>query len=179
MRGNAARFTYAQADKLLRYELTTGKLYMRVDARGHPAGTEAGVINSNGYRVVHIQGRREFAHRLAWLLSYKKLPRKGDGHIDHINKNRDDNRLANLRHTTHASNLHNGRTYKNNTTGYRGISQNRKKWSASIWVGGKKVNLGTVATKEEAARLFDVGVKRYRDKHATLNFPSAGGVAKS
>jgi hypothetical protein len=82
------KLSLAEAAATLNYDPATGALVKKSSRR------RADFKVSNGYRAVNINNRRFQAHRVAWLLVYGIMP---DGQIDHINRTRDDNRLANLR----------------------------------------------------------------------------------
>ena len=72
-----------------------------------------------GYLKIKIKGRSFSAHRVAWFLYYGEVPIM---EIDHINGNRADNRICNLRQVTRAENNNNRYKRPNRTTGYIGIS---------------------------------------------------------
>ncbi|WP_426607453.1 HNH endonuclease [Pantoea anthophila] len=111
-------------------------------------------INASGYLAIMINGKSYLAHRLAWLVSYGENP---DGILDHINRNRSDNRLANLRIATHSQNMQNRKMQKNNKSGYRGVSWDEKygKWRARISSEGKCINLGYFDSAEKASFEFE------------------------
>lgn len=150
--------------RLLRYDGATGKLYWLPrptelfksagDAkRWHSnfCGKEAlTAINSEGYKIGVVHGRQCKAHRIAWVLAYGEWPA---GEIDHLNGDRSDNRLVNLRDATRASNQRNAKMQSNNTSGVTGVYwwAERQRWRAEIKVDGKARHLGLFATKEEAA----------------------------
>jgi hypothetical protein len=98
-------------------------------------------VNSKGYRSVYYAGRNYKAHRIAWLLYVGTWP---VGQIDHINGDRSDNRIANLRDVTSAENQKNTKIDKRNTSGVSGVRwrEDRKCWEASIRQGGSLVFLG-------------------------------------
>lgn len=99
------QITAREARELFNYDPLTGTLTWRSSiARNVPVGTIAGGRHSKGYVKVKIYGRMYFAHRLAWLISYGRFPKN---QIDHINRNRADNRLANLRDVTQSENMAN------------------------------------------------------------------------
>jgi hypothetical protein len=146
------------ADDLKRnfhYDAETGE-FTRLVTRVHnaKAGQKAGCKNVHGYLVFNVGGKVRYAHRMAWLYVYGSEPAKGFD-IDHINENKADNRIANLRMATRAQNNHNrAKPQKNNTTGRAGIRLNRgargDRWSAWITIDGRMRTLGTYATKDEA-----------------------------
>ena len=115
-------------------------------------GKVAGSINkSNGYLRVAINSKSYLVHRIVWEMNNGKIP---DGmQIDHINHDRTDNRLCNMRLVTGKVNAYNQSLRKNNTSGVCGVSwdSKRKKWVANIKVNGKFVNLGRFDDRESAA----------------------------
>ncbi len=112
-------------------------------------GKEAGHLHHDGYRNVVIRGKLYQIHRVIWLYVYGEMP---DGHIDHISRCRDDNRICNLRIVTRSQNKHNGNTYANNTSGVPGVYFMRScgRWYARINVGGIRRNLGSFVNFEDA-----------------------------
>jgi hypothetical protein len=93
-----------------------------------------------GYRFICLQYKKYLAHRLAWLYTYGMWPIQ----IDHINHNRSDNRIINLRETTQAENLKNQSKRSDNTSGITGVywRKDRDKWKAAITVNQKQKHLG-------------------------------------
>ncbi len=87
-----------------------------------------------GYRSGFIERTPYLAHRVIWFMKHNEWPIE----IDHINGNRADNRIINLRAVTHRQNLRNQRLRKNNTSGHNGIHwfKTRSKWMVLIKVDG-------------------------------------------
>ena len=133
------------------YDPDTG-IFTRVkrSANAIQVGDVAGGLSkSNGYLVFHVLNKLWLAHRLAWLYSYGEWP---EHQIDHINHNRTDNRLINLRAVTHQENAHNKSLLPKNTSGFNGVSwaKDRNKWRTQIEVFGKVIRLGSFEHIEDA-----------------------------
>lgn len=150
-----ADLTFDEASKLLAYDPKTGVLTWKV-ARGRfgnaiKAGSVAGTVGGHGYFQVRVHGKRYYAHRLAWLMYTGSWPSK---HLDHINGQKTDNRIENLRECSDAQNQQNRGKQANNTSGVQGVCWHKqaKKWHARIEVDGKRINLGLFDTVDEAAQ---------------------------
>lgn len=102
-------------------------------------------ISSTGYAVSRIDGKLVFLHRLL-------MGNIAGKEVDHINRNRLDNRRHNLRVVTHLQNMNNLSLRKDSSSGIRGVYRwrDRKKWAAKIVVQGKQYHLGVFPTVEEA-----------------------------
>jgi hypothetical protein len=136
---------------LLDYEPETGVFRWQV-TRGRlaKAGAVAGTVNSRGYIRIMVNGTTFMAHRLAWLHTYGAWPKQ---QIDHINGDRANNRIANLRDVSQSTNQQNQlRAQKNNTSGFLGVSWHKanKRWGAKIWANGQRLFLGLFDTADEA-----------------------------
>lgn len=112
-------------------------------------GKKAGAI-SYGYNVINIDRVRYFAHRLAWLYVYGVWPEK---EIDHIDRNRFNNSISNLRDVSRAVNALNNGLRSDATSGLKGVTwcQERNKWQAQINISGRNLTLGRYDTIDEAA----------------------------
>lgn len=105
--------------------------------------------HSAGYLVAGVNGKKLFAHRVAWALVTGKWP---DHEIDHVNGDRGDNRFSNLRDVTTEQNARNKRPHPLNTSGMAGVRWNaeRSKWTASAHVRGRFVHLGVFEDLRDA-----------------------------
>lgn len=140
--------TQARLFEVVAYDCATGDFIRK--SNGLPVGS----INKLGYCVIRIDNRLYAAHRLAWLYAHGKWP---DGVIDHINGERSDNRIENLRDITKAENHQNiKRAQSNNKSGYLGVSYNvkRKHFIAQIVVGGKLKYIGSFNSPELAHQAY-------------------------
>ena len=132
----------------MNHELLTykdGKLYWK-ESRGRVSkGQEAGRLTMTGYRHVCINGQEFYAHRLIWEGFNGPIPEGLE--IDHVDRNRDNNNLANLRLVTPSENKLNRGISKNSTTKVKGVywSKQKQKWSAEITRDSKKKFLGYYA----------------------------------
>lgn len=143
--------TAEQVRKLFHYDPDTG-VFTRLVARGCvSARAVVGNLHTHGYLKTNINGRTYRLHRLAWLYVYGEWP---DGEIDHINRRRDDNRLANLRVATRAQNMRNTPRYSTNRSGFKGVAPYGEKWRAQITVNGKQYNLGYFPDPQSAAKAY-------------------------
>ncbi len=133
---------------LLRYDADTGIFTWRVVRGSSKIGAVAGKTDRHGYRVIQIDGRHYFAHRLAWLITTGEWPASN---LDHINRVRSDNRLSNLRE---ASPLENSRNRVCDGTRVRPQNGRKNPFSARIHILGKEVHLGTFPTKEAARAAY-------------------------
>lgn len=131
------------------YDPETGVIFWLVSRKKSQAGEEAGHIHKSGYRHIEIFGRHYAAHRLAWFLHYGVNPKH---QIDHINKNKSDNRMCNLREATNGQNRSNTRSSSKH--GLKGVCfkpwLKEKPWEARITKNKKVIYLGCYKTKEEA-----------------------------
>jgi Demerecviridae HNH endonuclease len=135
----------------LRYEAKTGALIWICGGKGrrHEAGARAGTIEKSGYRRIRLSHRAYAAHRVAWALYYGEWP---PGFLDHINRDRDDNRISNLRIATNSQNQANVGRCRRNTSGYKGVSYDKGlgKWRAAIRRGGPPQTIGLFGSPEDA-----------------------------
>lgn len=127
--------------ELFHYDPDTGVITRIVSRSGAKAGSVAGALHQSGYINIKIYRRTYKAHRIAWLYMYGEWPQQ---QLDHINGNRADNRICNLRSATANENSRNRKTHRNNTSGYKGVTwyARARKWQASICVNGKKKCIG-------------------------------------
>lgn len=143
--------TQNRLKELFKYDPETG-IFIRIkkSAVNSTVGETPGCA-SRGYVRMMVDGVRYQAHRLAWLYVYGEFPPR---FVDHINGNRADNRIANLRDVDKSMNTQNQRGARkdNLSTGLLGASFHKVtgKYAAQISINGKKISLGLFDTPEQA-----------------------------
>ena len=153
--------------EIINYEPDTGFFYWKFRRKGIRVGKKLGTNNGYDYLRITVDGTSHYAHRLAWLYSYGEFP---DCQIDHINGDRKDNRIANLRSVTSAENQQNKKNAQsNNKTGLLGVSWHAKagKWQAHISVSKKHKYLGLFDNKDDAHQSYLKAKKEYHS-HSTI-----------
>jgi hypothetical protein len=118
-------------------------------------GTVAGYRNTkDSYWRVVIKGSMYLKHRLVFLYHYGHLPK----YIDHINGNRADNRIENLRLASRAENARNARLPCHNTSGIKGVCKPKKdkNWTCSLRTNKKLKIVGGFETKELAQEFMEL-----------------------
>lgn len=116
------------------------------------AGRVAGSGDGSGYQQLRVDGAKYRAHRLAWLYAHGTWP---NGHIDHINGDRSDNRISNLREADDAVNNQNLRRAKRtNRSGFLGVSTKGPRFEASIYVAGTIHRLGRFDSAADAHAVY-------------------------
>ena len=146
---------------ILHYDPETGIFTRKVSTSNRvKVGDIAGCQDGLGYLLIRVCSRLHKAHRLAWLYINGSWP---TDQIDHINRIRTDNRIANLRDVSHKQNHQNKSTQSNNTSGHPGVCWNKRdsKWVAKITHNYKHISLGYFATIEEALSARKAAEKLY------------------
>lgn len=157
---------------LIDYDGETGVFLWKVRRRGRGGGVRpgdrAGTLDKHGYRRIRINGFSYAEHQLALLFTTGDWP-KSD--VDHVNCDKADNRIANLRVVSRSINKQNLRgAHKSNPTGLLGVSQHKdsKRYRAVIGLpNGVQKHIGTFDTPEEAHAAY-LDIKRREHEGCTL-----------
>ena len=137
--------TYEDLAQVLEYrpeENGSSLVWKRDMSTRAKAGQRAGCACKNtGYWVVALNKKRYYAHRLVWILTNGCWP---ELELDHIDSNKNNNQIENLRECTHSQNCHARKARNVGISGYRGVSwcSKNNKWRAVIGINGKKKRLG-------------------------------------
>lgn len=166
--------------KLLRYEPETGKLFWLPRPEDmfatHLAfvmwnkrfpGKEALTAVSHGYKNGRVNYGFYMAHRVIWAMEMGEWPRN---EIDHINGNRMDNRIVNLRAATHSENQMNRGPQKNSNSGVKGVFYHSlsRKWQAQIKINGVQQHIGLFETIEGAAEAYRTAAEKLHGEFARI-----------
>jgi hypothetical protein len=146
---------------ILHYDQETGIFTWKVGSANQvKVGDVAGCQSGNGYLYISIGSRLHRAHRLAWLYVSGEWPK---GQVDHINRNRSDNRISNLREVTNKQNGQNASKRSDNTSGHPGVCWYKRdsKWQAKITHNQKKIHLGYFSILAEALSARKAAEKLY------------------
>jgi hypothetical protein len=141
----------AEVFAYFRYDPETGIIKWKINnGVKNLKGKTAGHLNKEGYIEIRFKGKNYQGHRIAYALGRNTLDIPSA--LDHINRDRSDNRLENLRAATAQENSCNTSKRKNTTSKYKGVSWYRRyqKWQAHIRHNGKSRYLGMYATEEKA-----------------------------
>jgi hypothetical protein len=162
--------------ELLDYDPAVGQLVWKVRRNSFGGkikpGVVAGCIGTHGYRLIRVQGLLRHAHQWVWYWHKGEWPDKASD-IDHVNANRDDNRIENLRQVSRAQNMWNQDLRVDNTSGVIGVGfdRRREKWFAVIkadkerfWLGYYQSYEAAVAARKGAEALLHGTYRRQKRK---------------
>lgn len=145
----------------LKYSPQTGMLYT-------PNGPVL-QTDRHGYRRVTFKKIQYHTHKIAWISENGEVP---EGmHIDHINRDRTDNRVINLRLASRQQNGANRGPTAHNKSGWKGVHwcKHWKKWVAAIVYGGKKRYIGSSHSLYEAVLTYNIYALSLHDPYVYIN----------
>lgn len=129
------------------------------------SGKQAGSRRKDGYVMICIDGVNHMAHRIVWKITNGHDP----VYIDHIDGDKGNNRITNIRDVSHVVNMKNKSLYKSNKSGVPGVEFHKRDcvWVAKIGVDGSQVQLGAFETASEAiaARIAGEVMLNYHQNH--------------
>ena len=129
-------------------------------------------IRDGYYQVKLYQNKITKTHKIHKLVANEFLIKPDTDDkliIDHINRNRTDNQITNLRWASYAQNNWNVGNRTNTMSKYKGVSFHNKSWRARISNNGNDLNIGYFSTEKEAAKAYNNKVKELRDEYSCVN----------
>lgn len=160
----ASAVNYDMETGIFTWKFRDGKSKCDKRFNGKLGGKECGRILTTGYRALSIKINGKSVqirlHRLAWFIVYGVIP---EHDIDHIDRDKLNNRISNLRDVQRTINLRNSKMKSNNTSGVTGVfwRKDNKKWIAAANNGGRTCYVGAFLDKDEA----EAAVKAFRERH--------------
>ena len=149
-------------------EYKDGNLYWKKpNSNKVKAEQNAGYITKHNYHRVCILGKQYYTHRLVFLMHHGYLPK----FIDHIDGNKLNNKIENLREVSHFQNMANVKKKKNNTSGCKCVcfDKSRNKWFVRVTVNKKTYNIGRYKDLELAELVAIEAMHKYHKEYANFN----------
>lgn len=147
------------------FEYKEGHLFWKKQSSSNiRIGSKAGNVTPRGYIQVKIFNKRYYAHRLVYFMFNGYFPEE----VDHIDGNKGNNRIENLRAATKAQNQHNARKNINNTSGVKGVTWDKqnKKWKSQCGYNNKNHYLGHFVDLKMAKQAVEQFRKQYHNEYA-------------
>ncbi len=151
------------------YVPETGTLMWKVRGPGRTVGKPLGSKNWDGYVAVKVAGTFYYIHRLAWFYTHGEWPEIA---IDHIDGNRSNNAISNLRLATHSQNAARKKT-KRHVAPARGVMPQGPGFVARIYMNGKRHYLGYFKTVAAASAAYEAKAKEIHGEFAHIETPTA------
>lgn len=153
-----------QAKELFDYR--DGVLYWKIrpkNSRKHKNDFEAGTY-SEGYKKIRFMQKTYYVHQLVYLIHFGFIPKL----IDHIDGNKSNNRIDNLREVSKSHNACNSKMRSDNTSGHRSVIWHKKakKWMVQIQKNMKSIYIGLYADLELACLVANEARSLYHGKYA-------------
>jgi len=152
---------------MFRYEPETGFLRRLTNGRGHRTriGDVAGYKTLNGYILVKVGNRGYLAHQIAWFLCTGVWP---ISQLDHVNRDKADNRIANLRLASQSQNVSNTAKLNGCISRHKGVTFRGGSFTARIKKNGISHHLGSFKTEEEASVAYVEAARKLHGPFACI-----------
>ena len=146
------------------FEYKDGELFRKVSKGASKKGSKAGTKKPDGCSHVRIESGTYLLHRVIFMMHYGYVPDQ----IDHIDGNRSNNRIENLRPATHSQNAQNAKTRKDNLFGIKNVSFSKRtnKWKVRIQANKKRLFIGAFDNLELAELVAMEARDKYHGQYA-------------
>jgi hypothetical protein len=163
--------TQARLKELFNYDPDTGYFTNKFSRGRALGGGRAGSPSGHGYRKLTVDYERHYEHHLAWLYMFGMYP----GELDHVDGNRSNNTLGNLRPATRAQNCHNS-PRGNGKYGVKGAYYDKRArcFFSKIQVGKQTIYLGKFSSPEEAGMAYQRAAEIHHGQYAVHKRPQNG-----
>jgi hypothetical protein len=155
----------AKLKHFMHYNPETGIFTRLVNSTSTKKGSVAGYMSTNGYVNIGFNNRAWRAHRLAFLYMTGEIPE----FVDHIDRNRSNNKWVNLRPATRLQNNTNRPLQKNNRLGLKGVRKHRNKFHASLYINDKYHWIGSFDDPNEAHEAYKAYAKQHHGEFYAEN----------
>lgn len=146
------------------YDASTGEVFSKTSRGNIKAGKKLGAPRGDGYMTLDVCGKTLFFHRAVFAMYHGFWPEM----VDHINSDRSDNRIENLRASNKFLNARNARPKAGNR--FRGACKRTFGWEVFIRSNGKQLYVGRFKTEFEAAYAYDLASLEHHGEHGRRNF---------
>jgi hypothetical protein len=146
------------------FKYKDGELFWKIKKGRIKPDDKAGCNDAAGYKVLGLNQKIYKLHRIIFLYHYGYLPKE----IDHIDNNKSNNLIENLREATRSNNARNIKLRKNNTSGVKNVIWNkqRNKWEINLWFNGKRIYFGWYDDLNKAAKIAEKARNKYYKEFA-------------
>lgn len=163
--GNIFKHSYEGLARKFVYDPVSGIIFRKLKK----SLKEVGCLNKKlGYKVVRVGGVLYYSHRLAWVLYYGHWP---ENTVDHIDGNRINNSIQNLRDATRMENNQNRKKQPSKSSTYKGVTWCKAKslWKVQIRFEGKNIHLGYFIDEVDAAEAYNKSVTKFHKAFSVYN----------
>lgn len=162
----ANKLNITQAELKNKLEYNSEGYLVWINSNKRYLNKKAGYADSQtGYRLINFDKTMHFEHRLIYLYHFGYVLKI----IDHINSNRRDNRIENLRESNSFLNSINSKKQQKAKTPYKGVSKAGNKYRTWINIEGSQIHLGTYFCIEDAAMVYNEIMVEWAGDYAKLN----------
>ena len=160
---NTQILTHELLKTIIHYDPDTGTFTRINSPRSFRNGAIKLASSTRGYIAIYLLDKKYTAHRLAWFYINGAWPKQ---QLDHINRQKTDNRICNLRECNDSQNRKNIGLNKVNKSGFKGVSIDKfnSNWKARIFIEGKEIWLGRHKTAELASQAYEAYAKQHHSE---------------